>query len=237
MAKGTGTPPLILTATASTNGAHTRNVVVPSLCGVAPSGSAVLGQGTKTSKTEAISHTAGFDGWSASSIPRFHRVRGFATVVHPYRQALALRRIAHDRWRGVVAAGAEQVGIVVILAPTLTWRGECRVQDECKPNTRLTELSCNICGCRRNVVVRQPVALAATRIRELTIGVVLRNLEGLKCPVRWAPLRPSFRLVGGNAFDQVRSDGVGTRAELVNKFCVPEVMQIPCFESAGRNSF
>src|SRR5215471_18967022 len=35
-ASGTTVPPLIFTATASTNGAQTRNVVVPSLCGVAP---------------------------------------------------------------------------------------------------------------------------------------------------------------------------------------------------------
>ena len=48
---GTGVPPLILTATASTNGAQTRNVVVPSLCGDAPSGSAALAQGIETSKT------------------------------------------------------------------------------------------------------------------------------------------------------------------------------------------
>src|SRR5437870_7740910 len=40
LASGTGVPPLILTATASTNGAQTRNVVVPSLCGDAPSGAA-----------------------------------------------------------------------------------------------------------------------------------------------------------------------------------------------------
>src|SRR5437870_5409521 len=55
LASGTAVPPLILTATASTNGAQTRNVVLPSLCGVAPSGSAALAHGVERRKTEMIS--------------------------------------------------------------------------------------------------------------------------------------------------------------------------------------
>src|SRR5262249_12032485 len=55
LASGTAVPPLILTATASTNGAQTRNVVLPSLCGVAPSGSAALAHRVESSKIEAIS--------------------------------------------------------------------------------------------------------------------------------------------------------------------------------------
>ena len=43
-------PPLILTATSSTNGAQTRNVVVPSLCSVAPSGSAALANDVEREK-------------------------------------------------------------------------------------------------------------------------------------------------------------------------------------------
>src|SRR6476660_9545454 len=74
LASSTGVPPLILTATASTNGAQTRNVVVPSLCGVAPSGSAALDQGIETSKTEAISHRdSDFDTSPASSFPGCNR--------------------------------------------------------------------------------------------------------------------------------------------------------------------
>src|ERR1700704_5713079 len=70
LASGTAVPPLILTATASTNGAQTRNVVVPSLCGVAPSGSAALAHGVETSKSEAISHRGRDFGRSrASSFP------------------------------------------------------------------------------------------------------------------------------------------------------------------------
>src|ERR1700738_3216413 len=79
MASGTGVPPLILTATASTNGAQTRNVVVPSLCGDAPSGSAALAQGIKTSKTEAISHKDSVDRGPASSFPERNRANHIDT--------------------------------------------------------------------------------------------------------------------------------------------------------------
>src|SRR5215471_4104431 len=54
LASDTAVPPLILTATASTNGAQTRNVVLPSRCGVAPSGSAALAHSVERSKTEMI---------------------------------------------------------------------------------------------------------------------------------------------------------------------------------------
>src|SRR5262244_942148 len=54
LASGTAAPPLVLTATASTNGAQTRNVVLPSLCGVAPNGSAALAHSVERSKTETI---------------------------------------------------------------------------------------------------------------------------------------------------------------------------------------
>src|SRR5215510_3122902 len=54
LASGAAVPPLILTATASTNGAQTRKVVVPSPCGVAPSGSAALAHSVERSKTEMI---------------------------------------------------------------------------------------------------------------------------------------------------------------------------------------
>src|SRR5262249_397043 len=54
LGRGTGVPPLILTATESTNGAQTRNVVLPSLCGVAPSGSAALAHSAERRKTEMI---------------------------------------------------------------------------------------------------------------------------------------------------------------------------------------
>ena len=73
LASGTAGPRLILTATASTNGAQTRNVVVPSLCGVAPSGSAALAQGIETSKTEAMSHGDSVDRIPASSFPGCNR--------------------------------------------------------------------------------------------------------------------------------------------------------------------
>src|SRR5208337_5272659 len=55
LASGTAVPPLILTATASTNGAQTRKVVLPSLCGVAPSGSAALARSVERSRIDAIS--------------------------------------------------------------------------------------------------------------------------------------------------------------------------------------
>src|SRR5260370_25301497 len=55
LTSGTAVPPLILTATTSTNGAQTRNVVVPSLCGVAPSGSAALVNGGATRNPERMS--------------------------------------------------------------------------------------------------------------------------------------------------------------------------------------
>src|SRR5215471_11458931 len=46
---------LISTATLSTNGAQTRNVVVPSLCSVAPKGSAALASSVAKSKATKIS--------------------------------------------------------------------------------------------------------------------------------------------------------------------------------------
>src|SRR5215469_5794336 len=73
LASGTGAPPLILTATASTNGAQTRNVVVPSLCRVAPSGSAALDRGIETSSTEAMSERDSVDRKPASSFRGYDR--------------------------------------------------------------------------------------------------------------------------------------------------------------------
>src|SRR5437773_5084394 len=55
LASGTAVPPLIVTATASTNGAQTRKVVVPSLCGVAPSGSAAFVIDGATRKPQRMS--------------------------------------------------------------------------------------------------------------------------------------------------------------------------------------
>src|SRR3984893_15665315 len=79
LASGTGVPPLILTATASTNGAQTRNVVVPSLCGVAPSGSAALDQGIETSNTEVISQRDSVDRSSAGNSPGCNRANHIDT--------------------------------------------------------------------------------------------------------------------------------------------------------------
>src|SRR6266404_8100829 len=79
LASSTGVPPLILTATASTNGAQTRNVVVPSLCGDAPSGSAALAQGIETSKTEAISQRDSVDRGPARSFPGRNRANHIDT--------------------------------------------------------------------------------------------------------------------------------------------------------------
>src|SRR5438270_12078637 len=79
LARGTGVLPLILTATASTNGAQTRNVVVPSLCGVAPSGSAALDQGTETSNTEAIKPRDNVDRCPARTFPGCNRANHIDT--------------------------------------------------------------------------------------------------------------------------------------------------------------
>src|ERR1700757_605550 len=73
LASGTGVLPLILTATASTNGAQTRNVVVPSLCGVAPSGSATLDPDVETSNTEAIRQRDSVGRSPVSSFPGCNR--------------------------------------------------------------------------------------------------------------------------------------------------------------------
>src|SRR5215470_6123790 len=78
-ASGTGVLPLILTATASTNGAQTRNVVVPSLCGVAPSGSAALDQDVETSNTEAIRQRDSVGRSPVSSFPGCNRANHIGT--------------------------------------------------------------------------------------------------------------------------------------------------------------
>src|SRR5258708_3520009 len=79
LASGTGVLPLILTATASTNGAQTRNVVVPSLCGVAPSGSAALDQDVETSNTEAIRQRDSVGKSPVSSFPECNRANHIDT--------------------------------------------------------------------------------------------------------------------------------------------------------------
>src|SRR6516165_3606083 len=67
LASGTAVPPLTLTATASTNGAQTRNVVLPSLCGVAPGGSAALAHRVERSKTEMMRDRGGDFGRTPAS--------------------------------------------------------------------------------------------------------------------------------------------------------------------------